>query len=183
MVYDVTLIPGDGVGPELAEATRRVLDATGVAFRWDVHEAGPDISDPTGTPLPSSVLDSIRRTGVVLKGPTATPLAAVLSEVDAVAVFEPAQGSAPRYAGLNMVNPLPMLHSGALLLRHLGESGAADRLERAIAKVAAEGKCVTSDMKRDRNDVTAVGTSQVADAVVARLRGRPAASGPVSPGR
>ena len=61
MTYNVTLIRGDGVGPELAEATRRVLEATGVKFHWDIQDAGVDIMEKEGTPLPPKVLDSIRK--------------------------------------------------------------------------------------------------------------------------
>jgi isocitrate dehydrogenase (NAD+) len=85
------------------------------------------------------------------------------------AVFEPTHGSAPKYAGQNKVNPMAMMLSGMLMLRHLDEQEAADRLEQAIAEVIAEGKSVTYDMKPSRDDPTAVGTSQVADAIVERL--------------
>ncbi len=74
MTYRVTLIPGDGTGPELVTATRRVLEATGVAFDWDVQEAGADVMDKYGTPLPDGVLDSIRANKVALKGPITTPI-------------------------------------------------------------------------------------------------------------
>ncbi len=74
MAHDVTLIPGDGVGPELAEATKFCLDATGVKFNWDVQEAGVDIMEKAGTPVPDSVIESIRRTGVALKAPITTPV-------------------------------------------------------------------------------------------------------------
>jgi isocitrate dehydrogenase (NAD+) len=74
MTHLVTLIPGDGIGPELAEATRRVLDATGVAFEWEVQEAGEAMIAEHGTPLPETVLDSIRRNKVALKGPITTPV-------------------------------------------------------------------------------------------------------------
>src|ERR671932_743363 len=75
MAHRVTLIPGDGTGPELTEATRRVLEATGVAFEWDVQQAGADVMDAFGgNPLPEPTLDSIRRTGVALKGPITTPV-------------------------------------------------------------------------------------------------------------
>ena len=74
MAHRVTLIPGDGIGPELAEATRRVLDATGVAFEWEVVEAGEATIATKGTPLPDDVLESIRKNKVALKGPITTPV-------------------------------------------------------------------------------------------------------------
>ena len=74
MAHDVTFIPGDGTGPELAEATRRVLEATGVEFEWDEHPAGEDVYHDEGTPFPDRTLDSIRRTKVGIKGPTTTPV-------------------------------------------------------------------------------------------------------------
>jgi isocitrate dehydrogenase (NAD+) len=86
------------------------------------------------------------------------------------AVFEATHGSAPKYAGLNKVNPMAVMLSGVLMLRHLLETAAADALETAIADVIALGKNVTYDLKEKRDDPTAVGTSQVADAVVAQLK-------------
>ncbi|HJW58102.1 MAG TPA: isocitrate/isopropylmalate dehydrogenase family protein [Actinomycetota bacterium] len=358
MAYRVTFIPGDGVGPELSEATRRVLEATGVQFDWEVQEAGAEVIDKYGTPLPDQVLDSIRNNGVAIKGPLTTPIGtgfrsvnvalrkeldlyaclrpcktyrgvrsryedidlvvvrenhedlyagiefeqgtpdaakvieflngtqakkirddsgisikpisvtgtlriakfafdyaraygrkkvtavtkanimkytdglfyAVAREVakdyddveydeylvdnmcmqlvqkpenfdvlllpnlygdilsdlgaglvgglgvapganlgDRVAVFEATHGSAPKYKGQNKVNPMAMMLSGVLMLRHLDEGEAADRLERALAAVIAEGRSVTYDMKPSRDDPTAVGTSQVADAVIAKM--------------
>ena len=75
MAHRVTLIPGDGTGPELAEATRRVLEATGVEFDWDVQDAGSDVMDQNdGNPLPEHVLESIRQNGTALKGPITTPV-------------------------------------------------------------------------------------------------------------
>jgi isocitrate dehydrogenase (NAD+) len=74
MAHRVTLIPGDGIGPELAEATRRVLDATGIAFEWEVQEAGEATIASEGTPLPERVLESIRRNRIALKGPITTPV-------------------------------------------------------------------------------------------------------------
>ena len=74
MAHRVTLIPGDGIGPELADATRRVLDATGVVFEWEVQEAGEAMIAEHGTPLPEAVLESIRRNRVALKGPITTPV-------------------------------------------------------------------------------------------------------------
>jgi len=363
MAYDVTLIPGDGTGPEISEATRRVLEATGVQFNWDVQDVGIDVMEKEGTPLPQRTLDSLSRTKLGIKGPVTTPIGtgfrsvnvalrkslelyacvrpckvypgvrtrfadagvdlvvvrentedlyagiefekgspyiarlaelveesgqgklradtgisiktisefgtrriaryafeyarknkrrkvsaiskanimkftdglfyAVSREVakdypdiayeevlvdalcmqlvqkpdwfdvlllpnlygdiisdlcaglvgglgvapganigDTVALFEPIHGSAPKYAGQNKVNPMAMMFSGVLMLRHMDEAGAADRLERAMADVIKEGKSVTYDMKPDRNDPTAVGTSQVADAIIEKLRPR-----------
>ena len=351
MAHNVTLIRGDGVGPELVAAAKRVLEATGVAFDWDIQEAGVDIMETAGTPLPPEVLDSIRRNRVALKGPITTPIgkgfrsvnvalrkelglyacvrpckyypgirskytdvdlvivrentedlyAGVEYDVDApeakkiiemsegkirsdaaisikpisvtgsrqiikyafdyavkngrkkvsaiakanimkftdglffrvgqevakdypqieyqevlvdnmcmqlvqkpelydvlvmpnlygdilsdlcaglvgglgvapganigpdAAVFEPTHGSAPKYKGQNKVNPTALILSGMLMLRYLGEADAADRLERAVAAVIAEGKDVTYDMKPDRNDPTAVGTAEMGDAII-----------------
>jgi isocitrate dehydrogenase (NAD+) len=354
--HQVTLIPGDGSGPEIVAAGRRVLEATGVQFDWDVQEAGADVMERHGTPLPESVLESIRRNKVALKGPITTPIGSgfrsvnvalrkelqlyacvrpcklypgVLSpfkQVDLVvvrentedlyagvewdvetpesrqiiemsggkiredsaisikpisitgsrnivrhafeyavangrrkvtavckanimkftdglfyrvarevakeyegkveyeewlvdimcmqlvkrpqdfdilvmpnlygdilsdlcaglvgglgvapganigtdaALFEPTHGSAPKYTGLNKVNPTAFILSGMLMLRYLGETDAADRLEAAIAAVIAEGKSVTYDLKADRNDPTAAGTSQMADAIIEKMQ-------------
>src|SRR5437763_3501634 len=365
MTHKVILIPGDGTGPELTEATRRVLEATGIDFEWDLREAGADVMDRHGgNPLPDEVLDAIRETGVALKGPITTPVGVgfrsvnvalrksldlyaqvrpcktypgvrtrfddvdlivvrentedlyagieyeqgteevqelidwikskggklahedagisikpisisgtrrivqfafdyarrkgrrkvtavnkanimkfsdglylhvarevaaenddiefddrivdnmcmqlvqrpeeydvlvlpnlygdIVSDLcagmigglgvapganfgDHVAVFEPTHGSAPKYAGQNKVNPMAQLLSGVLLLRHLGEQPAALRLERAIADVIAEGESVTYDMKPSRDDPTAFGTSEVADAIVEKLEAAVAA--------
>ena len=90
---------------------------------------------------------------------------------DDIALFEPTHGSAPKYKGLNKVNPIAMILSGVMMLRHLKEFEAANRLEGAIADVIREGKDVTYDMKADRNDPTAVGTSEVADAIIKKLKG------------
>jgi isocitrate dehydrogenase (NAD+) len=360
--HRVTFIPGDGTGPEIAEATKRVLDATGVDFEWDVQEAGVDIMETAGTPLPDSVIESIRDTTVAIKGPITTPVGhgfrsvnvalrkaldlyacvrpcksyegvrskyedidivivrentedlyagiefekdtpenaaitekiieldpsakgtikphagisikpisvegtqrvvryafdyakengrskvtavhkahimkytdglwlAVATEVakeypdiefeerivdnmcmqlvqkpelyDVIvlpnlygdilsdlgaglvgglgvapganigtdaALFEPTHGSAPKYAGQNKVNPLAMMLSGVMMLRHLKEIDAADRMEGAIADLVREGKSVTYDMKPHRDDPTAVGTSEVADALIEKLQ-------------
>ena len=86
------------------------------------------------------------------------------------AVFEPTHGSAPKYTGQNKVNPMAQMLSGMLMLRHLDETDAADRLEAAIADVIREGKSLTYDMKPTRDDPTAVGTSEVADAIIDKLR-------------
>ncbi|HBL37059.1 MAG TPA: isocitrate dehydrogenase [Firmicutes bacterium] len=357
MSYRITLIPGDGTGPELTAATKRVLEATGVDLEWEVQEAGVDVLEEKGTPLPDEVLASIRRNKVALKGPITTPIGTgfrsvnvalrqsldlyacvrpcksypgvrsrysdidlvlvrentedlyagvefdaetpeakriiemapagkihpasaisikpisrarseqiiryafeyarrhgrrkvtavakanimkytdglffrvgreiaqeyegeieynevlvdalcmqlvqrpeyfdvlvlpnlygdIVSDVCAglvgglgvapganigteVALFEPTHGSAPKYKGLNKVNPGAMILSGVLMLRHLGEEAAADRLEQALATVIWEGKSVTYDLKADRNDPTAVGTSEMADAIIEKLK-------------
>lgn len=86
------------------------------------------------------------------------------------AIFEATHGSAPKYKGQNKVNPTALILSGKLMLDHLGEKAAADKLERAVAAVIAEGKDVTYDMKPDRNDPTAVGTSQMADAICRKMQ-------------
>jgi isocitrate dehydrogenase (NAD+) len=339
MAYRVTLIPGDGTGPELVTATRRVLEATGVAFDWDVQEAGADVMDKYGMPLPDAVLDSVRTNQVALKGPITTPVgtgfrsvnvalrklldlyanvrpartlpgvpvchegidvvvvrenteglyagiehevipdeaaesiriitrraserivrfafeyarandrrqvtavhkANILKATDGLflkvarevateypaiefndrivdnmcmqlvqrpheydvmvmpnlfgdivsdlcsglvgglgvapganigremAIFEPVHGSAPKYAGHNKVNPVATILSGALMLRHLGERQAAQRVEAAVAAVIAEGRHVTYDLKPSRDDPTAVGTQEMADAIIAAL--------------
>jgi isocitrate dehydrogenase (NAD+) len=86
------------------------------------------------------------------------------------AVFEATHGSAPKYTGQNRVNPTAMILSGKLMLEHLGERDAAQRLETAVADVIAEGDSVTYDLKPTRDDPTAVGTSEYADAIIERLR-------------
>src|SRR2546421_700244 len=273
MAHRVTLIPGDGTGPELTEATRRVLEATGVEFDWDIQYAGSDVMDQHGgNPLPDHVLDAIRESGVAIKGPITTPIGGgfrsvnvalrkgldlyaqvrpcktyqgvrsryedvdlvivreatedlyadiefedrivdnlcmqlvqrpeeydvlvlpnlygdIVSDLAAgligglglapganfgtdTAVFEPTHGSAPKYAGQNRVNPMAMMLSGVLMLRHVDEVEAANLLEGAIAEVIREGKRVTYDMKPTRDDPTAVGTSDVADAIIDRMGAR-----------
>src|SRR5437667_356102 len=248
--HRVTLIPGDGVGPEVSEATRRVLEATGVKFDWDVQNAGLGVMEKYGTPMPEHVLESVRRNKVAIKGPLTTPIGKgirsvnvalrkeldlyalvrpcksypgvrsrydnndliidnmsmqlvqnpkeydvivmpnlygdILSDLaaglvgglglapganlgDEIALFEATHGSAPKYAGTNRINPMAMMLSGVMMLHHLGETYAANMLEGAIAETIREGRDVTYDMKADRNDPTAIGTSQVAAAVVARL--------------
>ncbi len=88
------------------------------------------------------------------------------------AVFEATHGSAPKYAGQNKVNPMAVMLSGVMMLRYLEETDAADAMEKAIASVIASGKNVTYDLKEKRDDPTAVGTSQVADAVIAQLKAK-----------
>ena len=363
--HTITLIPGDGVGPEVSNAARRVIDATGVDIEWEIRDAGLDVMEENnGDPMPPHVLESIRKNRVAIKGPLTTPVGKgirsvnvalrreldlyalvrpckwypgvrsrfedidlvivrentedlyagiefaegepgthelidtierlggrairkdsgisikpisifgtqrvfrfafrwardngrrkvtavhkanimkytdglwlrvaqlvaeefpdiefedrivdnmsmqlvqkpelydvmvmpnlygdILSDLcagligglglapgantgDEIAVFEATHGSAPKYAGQNKANPMAMMLSGVLMLRHLGERDAGDRLEQAIARVIRDGRSVTYDMKPDRDDPTAVGTSQVADAVIEALE-QPAAT-------
>ena len=358
MAHRVTLIPGDGTGPELTEATRRVLEATGVDFHWDVRQAGVDVMEEEGTPLPEGTLASVKENGVALKGPITTPIGtgfrsvnvalrhelelyaclrpcksypgvrsryedvdvvivrentedlyagieyeagtdaaerviatlnglqskqiaagsgisvkpisapaserivrfgfeyarangrrqvagvtkanimkftdglflSVFREVatdypdvesreilvdaltmqlvqrpeefdvlvlpnlygdivsdltaglvgglgvapganigDHAAVFEATHGSAPKYRGQNKANPTAMILSGKLMLEHIGERDAAARLEAAVAGVIADGERVTYDLKPTRDDPSAVGTAEYADAIIERL--------------
>jgi isocitrate dehydrogenase (NAD+) len=357
-MHIVTFIPGDGIGPEISEATKRVIEATGVDIKWDIHEAGQEVFERQGTPLPQSVLDSIKKNKVALKGPITTPVGRgfrsvnvalrqtldlycclrpcktfkgartrfenvdliiirentedlyagiefekdsedtkklidfitastgktirpdsgisikpisvyaterivrfafeyarknnrrkvtavhkanimkcsdglfletsrnvakrypdiefedrivdnmcmqlvqkpklydvivlpnlygdVVSDLAAgligglglapganlgeeIAVFEPVHGSAPKYKGLNKVNPLAMILSGVMMLKHLGEAEAARRLETAVAHIIEEGRYVTYDMKPSPDDPTAATTSMVADAIIGKL--------------
>lgn len=359
MKHTITLIPGDGIGPEVVEAARRALEATGVEFQWEMVNAGASALEKEGSLLPERLLESIKKNKIALKGPTTTPVGTgfrsvnvalrkaldlyaclrpcrsypgipsryenidivvvrentedlyigiefakgaaetakllsligqsteeklpkdsaisikLISETgtrriarfafdyvrangrrkvsaihkanilkfsdglfldvarevassypniefedrivdnlcaqlvqrphqfdvlllpnlygdivsdlcaglvgglgvapganigDELAVFEPTHGSAPKYTGLNKVNPLAMILSGVMMLRHINEKQAADRLEAAVATVVAEGKSVTYDLKPDRNDPTAVGTSEMADAIITKLK-------------
>ena len=334
MTYRVTLIPGDGIGPELADATRTVLEATGIAFDWDVQEAGEATIATEGTPLPDRVIESIRRNGTAIKGPITTPVGSGFRSVNVAlrqtlelyanlrparsmrgvesryedvdliivrentedlyagiehmvgvnaaesikiitraasqriaryafeyavkngrrkvtavhkanimklsdglflescqqvaaeyagrvefedrivdnmcmqlvqkpelydvlvlpnlygdivsdlaaglvgglgvapganigedgAVFEPVHGSAPKYAGQNKANPTALILSGALMLRHLGETSAADIVESAVREVVAGGETVTYDLGGT------AGTREFGEAVAARVR-------------
>jgi isocitrate dehydrogenase (NAD+) len=114
MTHEVTLIPGDGIGPELAEATRRVLEATGLTFEWETVQAGEGVIAEYGTPLPDNVIESIRRTGVALKGPITTPVGAGFRSVNVAlrqilglyANLRPARsmkGLDTRYEGVDLV--------------------------------------------------------------------------------
>ncbi|HKZ76302.1 MAG TPA: isocitrate/isopropylmalate family dehydrogenase, partial [Actinomycetota bacterium] len=114
MAHPVTFIPGDGVGPELSEATRRALEATGVEFTWDVQQAGADVVEEHGTPLPEPVLASIRRNRVAIKGPITTPVGsgfrsvnvALRKELDLYACLRPCKwyrGVRSRYEDVDVV--------------------------------------------------------------------------------
>jgi len=359
MAYNVTLIPGDGVGPEVTEAAKQVLEATGVTFDWEIAYAGAEAQEKSGAVLPDATLESIRKNKVALKGPVTTPVGSgfrsvnvalrkeldlyaclrpcktypgapsrfkdvdivvvrentedlysgiefekgtpeatklrqliaratgnkvnkdsgislkiisetasrrivkfafdyarahqrkrvtaghkanimkfsdglflasarevakdypdikfddiiidnlcmqlvrrpqqfdvlvlpnlygdIVSELgaglvgglgvtpganlgDDIAVFEPTHGSAPKYKGQNKINPMAMILSGVMMLRHLGETKAAEQVEKAVAGVIAEGKNVTYDMKPSIPDAKVVGTSEVAEAIIKKLR-------------
>ena len=73
-MLNVTLVTGDGIGPEIAEATRRCIDATGVKINWEIAEAGVDVMERFGTPLPDATIESIRKNGIALKAPITTPV-------------------------------------------------------------------------------------------------------------
>jgi len=114
MAYNVTLIPGDGIGTEISEATRRVLEATGVEFNWDVQQAGEEVMPQYGTPMPDHVLDSIRRNKVAIKGPLTTPIGtgfrsvnvALRMALDLYANLRPAKtyrGIQSRYQAIDLV--------------------------------------------------------------------------------
>ena len=358
-MINVTLILGDGVGPEIAEATKRAIDAACAGINWDIKEAGSEIIEKYGTPLPEETVESVRKNGVALKAPITTPVGSGFrsinvalrqmldlyacvrpcrtykgvrskyTDIDLVvvrentedlyagvefekgkddtaelinwlnkhnkkqirpdsgisikpisvtgtqrivkfafdyarknkrkkittvhkanimkftdglwlevsrqvakdypdiefedrivdnmcmqlvqkpelydvlvlpnlygdiisdlcaglvgglgvapganigekgAIFEATHGSAPKYKGLNKINPTALILSGVLMLRHLEKNKEADKLENAVAAVIAEGKDVTYDMKPDRNDPTAVGTSQMADAIIKKIK-------------
>ncbi len=113
-MYPVTLIPGDGIGPEVALAAQRLVDATGVRIQWDVQEAGGGVIKEHGTPLPDSVLTSIRKNRVALKGPITTPVGvgfrsvnvALRKELDLYANVRPAKvypGIPTRYTDIDLV--------------------------------------------------------------------------------
>ena len=114
MAHNVTLIRGDGTGPELVEAAKKVLDATGVGFNWDIVEAGVDIMETAGTPLPPNVLESIRKNKVALKGPITTPIGtgfrsvnvALRKELDLYACIRPCKyypGIRSKYQDVDLV--------------------------------------------------------------------------------
>src|SRR5918992_3087071 len=115
MPHRVTFIPGDGTGPEIAEATRRVLEASGAEFEWDVQQAGADVMELYGgNPLPEHVLESIKRNGVALKGPITTPVGtgfrsvnvALRKSLDLYGQVRPCKsypGVRSRYEGVDLV--------------------------------------------------------------------------------
>jgi len=113
-MYKVTLIPGDGVGPEVVDAARKCIEATGVKIEWEKVDAGAEIMDRCGTPLPDGVIDSIKRNGVALKGPVTTPIGsgfrsvnvALRQKLDLYACLRPCKwypGVKSRYEGVDLV--------------------------------------------------------------------------------
>ena len=114
MKHTITLIPGDGIGPEISDAMRLVVEATGVDIEWDVQEAGADVMDKYKTPLPEGVLDSIRRNKVAIKGPITTPVGkgfrsvnvALRKKLDLYACLRPCfsmEGVKSRFSGIDLV--------------------------------------------------------------------------------
>ncbi|MDI6715751.1 MAG: isocitrate/isopropylmalate dehydrogenase family protein [Actinomycetota bacterium] len=113
-MHTITLIPGDGIGPEISEAMRRVVESTGVKIEWDVQEAGADVMDKYGTPLPDHVLDSIKKNKVAIKGPITTPIGsgfrsvnvALRKELDLYVNLRPAyslKGVKSRYEDIDLI--------------------------------------------------------------------------------
>ncbi|MGC8777172.1 MAG: isocitrate/isopropylmalate family dehydrogenase, partial [Candidatus Caldatribacteriaceae bacterium] len=114
MSYRITLIPGDGTGPEIVEVARKVIEATGIEIEWEIQEAGAEVIEKYGTPLPQTVLDSIRRNRVALKGPITTPVGtgfrsvnvALRKELDLYACVRPCKvypGVRSRYQQVDIV--------------------------------------------------------------------------------
>lgn len=148
MAYRVTLIPGDGIGPEVTQAARRVIDATGVEIEWRVHEAGGEVMARHGTPLPQSTLDSIMRNKVALKGPLTTPIGSGFTSVNVqirkslnlYANYRPAKslkGVPTRFEGVNLVvvrENTQGLYSG---LEHIVVPGVVESL-RIVTEEASE---------------------------------------------
>ncbi|MCK4802397.1 isocitrate/isopropylmalate dehydrogenase family protein, partial [bacterium] len=113
-MYKITLIPGDGVGPEVVDAARKCIEATGVKINWEKVDAGADIMDKYGTPLPDKVIDSIKKNRIALKGPVTTPVGigfrsvnvALRQKLDLYACLRPCKwypGVRSRYEGVDLV--------------------------------------------------------------------------------
>ena len=179
MAHRVTLIPGDGIGPELTEATRRVLEATGVEFDWDVQHAGADVMDEHGgNPLPEQVLDSIRENGVALKGPITTPVGGGFRSVnvtlrkalDLYGQVRPCKSYAGRALPLRRRRPRrhPREHRGPLR-RHRVRGGR--RRGRRADRVDRDARRQAPPPRRGHLDQAAVGHGHAADRRVrVRLR-------------
>ena len=159
--HTVTLIPGDGTGPDIAY-DEHLVDAVCMQLvvrpeQWDVL-VFPNLYSDIVSDLCAGLVG----------GPGVAPGANI---GDGIAVFEATHGSMPRYAGQNKVNSTAVMISAMLMLRYMGEGPAADKMENEIAAVIKEGKSVIYDMKLNRDDPTAVGTSQMADAVIQKMGG------------
>ena len=175
MAYEVTLIPGDGTGPELAEATRRALEATGVEFAWDVQQAGIDEFEQTGNPLPDQTLASLRRTKVGLKGPITTPVGSgfrsvnveLRKQLDLYACLRPCkayEGVRTRFPGLDMVivrENTEDLYAGIEYER--GSPGA----ERMIEVIAELGSTVREDSGISIKPISVFASERIVEAAFA----------------
>ncbi|MCL5290946.1 MAG: isocitrate/isopropylmalate dehydrogenase family protein [Actinobacteria bacterium] len=169
MAYNITLIPGDGTGPELSDAMRRVVEATGVAIEWEVVEAGADVMDKHGTPLPDTVLESIKRNKVAIKGPITTPVGsgfrsvnvALRKELDLYACLRPAftlKGVKSRYEDIDLVivrENTEDLYAG---IEFEKGSGAAERL---IGFLYEEGAIVRSDSGISIKPISVTATERI----------------------
>ncbi|MHB0977292.1 MAG: isocitrate/isopropylmalate dehydrogenase family protein [Candidatus Aquicultorales bacterium] len=169
MAHDITLIPGDGTGPELAEAMRRVVEATGVEIAWEVMEAGADVMDKYGTPLPDQVLESIRKNTVAIKGPITTPVGsgfrsvnvALRKELDLYTCLRPAyslKGVKSRYDDIDLVivrENTEDLYAGIEFEK--GSSAA----ERLISFLYDEGAVVRSDSGISIKPISVTGTERI----------------------
>jgi len=175
VAYEVTLIPGDGTGPELAEATRRALEATGVEFAWDVQQAGIDEFEQTGNPLPDQTLASLRRTKVGLKGPITTPVGSgfrsvnveLRKQLDLYACLRPCkayEGVRTRFPGLDMVivrENTEDLYAGIEYER--GSPGA----ERMIEVIAELGSTVREDSGISIKPISVFASERIVEAAFA----------------
>ena len=144
MAYNVTLIPGDGVGPEVTEATKRVLEATGVKFKWDIGEVGSYAMEKYGTPLPASVIASVKKNKVALKGPVTTPVGsgfrsvnvALRKELELFVCLRPCKtypGVPSRYQNIDLVmvrENLEDLYAGIEFERGSQDSRSIDQIYR-----------------------------------------------------
>lgn len=169
MTYEVTLIPGDGIGPEVSEAARRVVDATGVDIHWTVSEAGGDVIDRYGTPLPEATLEAITASGTALKGPITTPIGSGFRSVnvelrrrlDLYANFRPAksiQGVPSRYQDVDLIvvrENTEGLYSG---LEHVVVPGVVESLRIITEKASQRILRYAFELarKHQRNKVTVV---------------------------
>src|SRR6266496_3047915 len=170
MRHRITLIPGDGIGPEVASAVVRIIEASGVQIEWEKHVAGQQALDKFGKTLPEQfdvVLcenlygDIVSDLCAGLIGGLGLVPGANIGEKGAV--FEAVHGSAPDIAGKGIANPTALLQSAILMLRHINERAAADRIESAMLKVFVEGKVRTRDVGGNNT------TDEFADAIVAGI--------------